>query len=99
MIILAGDIGGTKTNLGLFEQMSPGGDLRKLEEKTVPTNSVASPEELMVDYVRNRPSTVNIDTAAFGIAGPVTNGVCEGENLPWKREIRATALASALGVK
>ena len=22
-----------------------------------------------------------MDTAAFGIAGPVTNGVCEGENL------------------
>ena len=99
MIILAGDIGGTKTNLGLFEQTAPGGDLRKLEEKTVPTNSVGSPEELMVDYVRNRPSPVKIESAAFGIAGPVTNGVCQEENLPWKRKIRATALADALGVK
>ncbi len=99
MIILAGDIGGTKTNLGLFEQTTPGGELRKLEEKTVPTNSVGSPEELMSDYVRNRPTPVKVDTAAFGIAGPVTNGVCQGENLPWKREIRATALAEALGVK
>lgn len=99
MIILAGDIGGTKTNLGLFEQASTGADLRKLEEKTVPTNSAGSPEEIMLKYLRERPSPVKIDTAAFGIAGPVTNGVCQGENLPWKREIRATALAEALGVK
>jgi glucokinase len=99
MIILAGDIGGTKTNLGLFEQTAPGGELRKLEEKTVPTNSAGSPEEIMLAYVRQRPSPVKVDTAAFGIAGPVTNGVCEGENLPWKRQIRATALAEALGVK
>lgn len=99
MIILAGDIGGTKTNLGLFEQASTGADLRKLEEKTVPTNSAGSPEEIMLKYLRERPSPAKIDTAAFGIAGPVTNGVCQGENLPWKREIRATALAEALGVK
>lgn len=99
MIILAGDIGGTKTSLGLFEQASTGADLRKLEEKTVPTNSAGSPEEIMLKYLRERPSPVKIDTAAFGIAGPVTNGVCQGENLPWKREIRATALGQALGVK
>lgn len=99
MIILAGDIGGTKTNLGLFEQAAPGGELRKLEENTVPTNSAGSPEEIMLKYLKERPSPVKVDTAAFGIAGPVTKGVCEGENLPWKREIRATALAEALGVK
>ena len=99
MIILAGDIGGTKTNLGLFEQSTPGGDLRKLEEKTVPTNSAGSPEEMMVGYLKGRPSPVKVDTAAFGIAGPVTNGVCQGENLPWHREIRATSLAEALGVR
>lgn len=99
MIILAGDIGGTKTNLGLFEQSVSGGELRKLEERTVPTNSAASPEEMMVSYVKERAAPVPIDTAAFGIAGPVTNGVCQGENLPWKREIRATALGEALGVR
>ena len=99
MIILAGDIGGTKTNLGLFEQSTPGGDLRKLEEKTVPTNSAGSPEEIMLKYLKDRPSPVKVDTAAFGIAGPVTNGVCQGENLPWHREIRATSLAEALGVR
>ena len=34
---------------------------------------------------------MTIDAAAFGIAGPVTNGVCLGENLPWKREVRDTS--------
>src|SRR4030095_10041791 len=99
MIILAGDIGGTKTNLGLFEQASAGGELRKLDEKTVPTNSFPSPEEMMVDFATKRSSPVKIDTAAFGIAGPVNNGVCLGENLPWHKEVRDTSLAQALGVK
>jgi glucokinase len=98
MIILAGDIGGTKTNLGLFEQAASG-ELRKLEEKSVPTNSFPSPEDMMVAYVANRPDKLKVDTAAFGIAGPVTNGVCEGENLPWKRQIRDTSLAQALNVR
>jgi glucokinase len=98
MIILAGDIGGTKSNLGLFET-SATGELRKVDEKTIPTNSFPSPEDMMVSFVNNRPKKVTIDTAAFGIAGPVTNGVCLGENLPWKREVRDTSLAQALNVK
>jgi glucokinase len=98
MIILAGDIGGTKTNLGLFEK-SATGELRKLDEKTVPTNSYPSPEDMMVAFANNRSTRVAIDSAAFGIAGPVTNGVCLGENLPWNKEIRDTSLAQALGVK
>jgi glucokinase len=98
MIILAGDIGGTKSNLGLFER-SVTGELRKLDEKTVPTNSYPSPEDMMVAFVDNRPNKVKVDAAAFGIAGPVTNGVTQGENLPWKKEIRDTSLAQALNVK
>ena len=98
MIILAGDIGGTKSNLGLFEQASSG-ELKKLDEKTVPTNSFPSPEDMMVAFVNDRPNKVKIDTAAFGIAGPVTNGTTQGENLPWKKEIKDTSLAQALNVK
>ena len=99
MIILAGDIGGTKSNLGLFERSDATGELRKLDEKTVPTNSYPSPEDMMVAFVNNRPNKVKLDTAAFGIAGPVTNGVTQGENLPWKKEIKDSSLATALNVK
>lgn len=100
MIILAGDIGGTKSNLGLFElPVARGGELVKLDEKSVPTNSFPSPEDMMVAFVNNRPNRITVDTAAFGIAGPVTNGVCLGENLPWKKEVRDTSLAQALNVK
>jgi glucokinase len=98
MIILAGDIGGTKSNLGLFEHAA-GGELRKFDEKTVPTNSFPSPEDMMVAFANNRPQRVTIDAAAFGIAGPVTSGVCEGENLPWKRQVRDTSLAQALNLR
>jgi glucokinase len=97
MIILAGDIGGTKTNLGLFEQHSPDDrELRKLEEKTVATADFASPEDMARDFAKG---AAKVDAAAFGIAGPVTNGVCLGENLPWKREVRDTSLAQALGLR
>lgn len=99
MIILAGDIGGTKTNLGLFERSKATGELTKIDEKTVQTNSFPSPEDMMCSFVSNRPKHVKVDAAAFGIAGPVTNGVCLGENLPWQREIRDTSLAQALNVK
>src|SRR4028118_1394737 len=70
MIILAGDIGGTKTNLGIFEQAAPGGELRKLDEATVPTNSAGSPEELMTQFVKRSPAAAadRVDAAAFGIA-------------------------------
>jgi glucokinase len=98
MIILAGDIGGTKSNLGLFERTSTG-ELLKLDEKSVPTNSFPSPEDMMVSFVNNRTNKVKIDTAAFGIAGPVTKGTTKGENLPWKKEIKDTSLAAALNVK
>src|SRR5215213_8957898 len=86
-------------NLGLFEQTSRGGEPRKLDERTVPTNSFPSPEDMMVAFANNRPDRLRVDTAAFGIAGPVTNGVCMGENLPWKREVRDSSLAQALSVK
>jgi glucokinase len=99
MIILAGDIGGTKSNLGLFERSDATGELIKLDEKSVPTNSFPSPEDMVVSFANNRAQRVKIDTAAFGIAGPVTNGVCLGENLPWKSEVRDTSLAAALNVK
>src|SRR5688500_7644403 len=97
MVILAGDIGGVKTSLALFER-SVTGELRELDEMTVPTGSFPSPEDVMVAFVNKRAPRVRVDTAAIGIAGVVTNGVCPGDGLPWKREVRATSLAQVLGV-
>jgi glucokinase len=94
MIILAGDIGGTKTNLGLFERAGDG-RLRVLDERSVATGASGTLEEMISGFVAGR---YQVDAASFGVAGPVADGVCLGENLPWK-EVRDTSIAAALGVR
>jgi glucokinase len=77
--ILAGDIGGTKTNLGLFTRGKRRPVLKVLE-------AYASPEspnlEDIIDRFLER-HKVSISNACFGIAGPVKNGRCKTTNLPW----------------
>jgi glucokinase len=77
--ILAGDIGGTKTNLGLFTRGRRRPALKVLE-------TYASPEspnlEDIIDRFLER-HEVSISNACFGIAGPVKNGRCKTTNLPW----------------
>jgi len=78
-IILAGDIGGTKTNLGLF---------LKGKERPVPTvietfSSQNTPdlEHIIRQFLEIHPTSVT--HACFGIAGPVVNGTSKTTNLPW----------------
>jgi glucokinase len=77
--ILAGDIGGTKTNLGLFTRGKRRPVLKVLE-------TYASPEfpnlEDIIDRFLER-HKVSISNACFGIAGPVKNGRCKTTNLLW----------------
>jgi glucokinase len=94
-VVLAGDIGGTKTNLGLFTKA-------KVTEKTKGKNrpvlqaveTYSSPDagdlsEIIKRFMDTHPA--GIDSACFGIAGPVVNGRCKTTNLPWivtERRIR-----------
>jgi glucokinase len=79
-IVLAGDIGGTKTNLGLF---SVGAERPQL----LVTNSYSSSDakdlnEMIADFIATNPA--RIQSACFGIAGPVLNGKCKVTNLAWE---------------
>lgn len=78
-MILAGDIGGTKTVLSLLEKI-PDGTLRCCQERTF-----ASAEFLQFDAVLAAflPADITVDAACFGIAGPVVNQRCQTTNLPW----------------
>lgn len=79
-MILAGDIGGTKTSLALFER----------EENTLKVHSQhqfdSRKYENFSDILREF-SHINMDrhitSAAFGIAGPIINEQCHTTNLPW----------------
>ncbi|MBN2123506.1 MAG: glucokinase [Deltaproteobacteria bacterium] len=78
-MILAGDIGGTKTHIGLFQQGKRRPRLRVLE--TYPSRAATGLDELVNAFLKDHPS--RIAAACFGVAGPVVNGVCRTTNLPW----------------
>ncbi len=77
--VLAGDIGGTKTNLGLFV---PGKSRpRARESATFSSRSAGSLEVIVAQMLERYPAKIR--AACFGIAGPVINGECRTTNLPW----------------
>jgi glucokinase len=91
-MILAGDIGGTNTRLGLFEGT---GDRPILAlEKTYPSGSHSSLEAIVRRFLEEHP--VSIRTASFGIAGPVLDNRCRATNLPW--ELDGDHIASTFGM-
>lgn len=83
-MLLAGDIGGTKTILALFD---PDNDPNQpLQERRFPSDDYDSLEAIVHEYLTD--VTVAVDAAAFGVAGPVTNGHAEITNLPWVMDER-----------
>ncbi len=79
-MLLAGDIGGTKTNLAVF---SPEAGWRApLVEKTFPSSQYPSLEAIVHEFLAQE--QFSIDRASFGVAGPVVGGQATITNLPWK---------------
>lgn len=85
MIVLAGDIGGTKTNLGVFEVSNQ--KVIPLYESTWISADFQSLEviikQFLDTYIQQGGNTNRISIACFGVAGPVINNHCEVTNLPW----------------
>lgn len=81
-IVLAADVGGTKTNMALFRM--EGDNLRKLREHSFKSASHAS----MLDIIQAFDSMGedNFDAVSLAIAGPVYKGKAHGTNLPWDVE-------------
>jgi glucokinase len=77
-MILAGDIGGTKTNIAFFTGGTP---LQVVVEQTFPSHEHAGLEEIVRQFVSQH--QLRVQQAAFGVAGPVRNGRCAATNLPW----------------
>jgi glucokinase len=92
-LILAGDIGGTKTNLGLFDIQQ--GKLTKVTDKRYPSREHKGLEEIVADFVNL--TGAKPDAASFGIAGPVVDGRVRTGNLPWM--IDGATMARQLGLE
>lgn len=78
-MVLAGDIGGTKTNLGLYIE----GNGRPLLKNFETYSSGDAPDlgTIVAEFLENHP--VSVRSACFGIAGPVIKGESRTTNLPW----------------
>lgn len=95
-MLLAGDVGGTKTHVAIFvsEEALQAGDM--LIETTLPSKEYPSLEALLHQFLATVKQRDQIQHASFGVAGPVANGKAKITNLPWVMEERQ--LAQMLGV-
>jgi glucokinase len=99
-MILAGDIGGTKCNLAVFEEHSS--SLQLVFKRRYATSEFSSLEKLIERFFREcaadsgaRPAG-KICAAGFGVAGALVDGRLVANNIPW--ELTASALALKLGL-
>lgn len=79
-MILAGDIGGTKTTLALYREQGALLELERLER------FVSAEYDSLIEVIDRFFSgeSVEITAGCFGIAGPVVEGRCRATNLPWE---------------
>ncbi|MDD1609891.1 MAG: glucokinase [Methylococcaceae bacterium] len=84
-MILAGDIGGTKTVLSLLTRDS-NGSLICLQEQSYPSQQFSEFDTILTTFL---PIDASITSACFGVAGPVVNQRCQTTNLPWLLDTNA----------
>jgi glucokinase len=87
-VLLAGDIGGTKTRLALYEE-TPNA-LRLVRYATYDSRSAATLEELVVHFLASS-GNPPVVAGCFGVAGAVVGGQVRTTNLPWSVSERGLA--------
>ena len=80
-MILAADIGGTKTILALYQSNQEGWSCASIQ--TYASADFESFDRLLDEFL-GAECCQNIQAACFGVAGPVINGDCQATNLPWR---------------
>lgn len=81
-MLLAGDIGGTKTNLGIYS--TDAGPRVPVARATFPSARFPSLEALVQTFLDG--VSLPVERASFGVAGPVVRGAAKITNLPWVME-------------
>ncbi len=88
MRILAGDVGGTKTNLAFYSR--EGTALRRTELRTFPSGRYPDLESILAEFIDGKPG---VTAACIGVAGPVVSGRSRVTNLPWIVDEQALRVA------
>jgi glucokinase len=89
-MILAGDVGGTKVNLALFDFID--GKLKQNRDKQYPAKEYSGLEEIVKEFLAADKATA----ACFGVPGPVRDGRLRLTNLPWTLDSRELATELAI---
>ena len=76
-MILAGDVGGTKVHLALFDFID--GKLKYTRDKQYPAKEYSGLEEIVKEFLGGD----KVTAACFGVPGPVRDGRLRLTNLPW----------------
>ena len=83
MKVLAGDVGGTKTALALYDA-NDAGEYRTLAERVYASTEHRSLSAVLKQFLVSADGGGSgVDVAVFSVAGPVVDGVCSTTNLPW----------------
>jgi glucokinase len=94
-MLVAGDIGGTKTDLAIFS--SEAGPLAPLAQERVHSADYPSLEAIVKQFLIKVKKPV--DRACFAVAGPVIGGHVKTTNLPWAIQDSSLAQELNLNVK
>jgi glucokinase len=95
-MILAGDIGATKSLIGLFEP-APGSRRPTLHHvESFPTTEFDGLPSILRTYLEKRQSRPEIVAASFGVAGPVIGQRAQMTNVDWS--VSADEVKNAMGV-
>ena len=90
--LLAGDMGGTKTLLALYE--SDASQLRLLHQQRFRSGEWSSLEPMLASFLNDRPADLAApEHACIAVAGPVRHREARITNLPWR--LREADLAHA----
>jgi glucokinase len=93
--VLVGDIGGTKTLLGIFDTSTPRpSPIATRSFATLEYRDLPSIVDEFLTHLEAKPTP--IETACFGVAGPVIDEAAELTNVPWR--IEARRIAAAFGI-
>lgn len=92
MIVLAGDVGGTKVNLALYKSRRD--EIARVAFASYRSAEQSSLEAVVRGFLAGHP---RVDRACIGVAGPVSEGKSRLTNLPWS--VDAERVRDASGAK
>ncbi len=98
-MILAGDVGGTKVHLSLYD--FTGGRLHPIRDQKLAAHQFTSLDEAVNKFLvadENEPKVHRADimAACFGVPGPVRDGRLKLTNLPWVLDVRDLSRSLAI---